>query len=108
MNQLESITARDLAMIAIAAAVGVAIAWIDARPTWDDTGITAGMVFVSSGCLSFISPRYPWAIALAIGVWIPIWGIASQGNVASGLALAIAFAGAYGGMLFRRLISRVA
>ena len=29
-----------------AATLGMAIAWVDSRPNWDDTGITAGTLFL--------------------------------------------------------------
>ena len=31
-----------------AIALGLLIAWVDSAPTWDDTGITAGMIFLTA------------------------------------------------------------
>ena len=40
---------RTLFVVAIA--LGVAIAWVDSRPNWDDSGITAGTLMVVAGML---------------------------------------------------------
>ncbi len=86
----------------MALVVGLGIAWVDSRPTWDDTGITAGVVLLATAAFGFVAPRRPWVWALAIGGMIPLLGILSSGNVASLLALAIALVGAYGGALVHR------
>src|SRR6185503_3469261 len=36
-------------LFALAVLMGILIAFVDSRPTWDDTGITAGMMLLSSG-----------------------------------------------------------
>jgi hypothetical protein len=51
-----------------------------------------------------LGPRHPWLWALAIGIWIPVHGIATANNYASFLALAFAFGGAYIGMAVRKTI----
>ena len=84
--------------------VGIAIGYVDSRPSWDDTGVTAGALLISSLVLSAIAPQRPWAIALVVGVWIPLFGIVTRANYGSLLALAFAFVGAYVGMLLRRAI----
>ncbi|MFI5257642.1 MAG: hypothetical protein ACHQRK_10300 [Gemmatimonadales bacterium] len=43
--------------------------------------------------LGALHPQRPWAIALALGVWITLIGIVTQAQYASLLALAFAFAG---------------
>jgi hypothetical protein len=85
-------------------AVGTALGYVDSRPLWDDTGVTALAVLVSTFVLGALAPQRPWATALAVGIWIPVFGIVGRGNYGSLLALAFAFAGAYGGMLLRRVI----
>jgi hypothetical protein len=85
-------------------AVGIALGYVDSRPLWDDTGVTALAVLVSTFVLGALAPQRPWATALAVGIWIPVFGIVGRGNYGSLLALAFAFAGAYGGMLLRRVI----
>lgn len=81
--------------------LGIAIAYVDSRPGWDDTGITAGAVFIASGILGALGPERPWLWALCVGAWIPLFEILHGWNWGSLLALGIALVGAYGGMLVR-------
>jgi len=94
-------------LLGAAVALGLAIAWVDARPHWDDAGITAGMLLLSAGFLGLMGPRRPWLWALGIGVWIPLRIVVhapSMGNVLGGLAiLAFPMAGAFAGMAVRRV-----
>jgi hypothetical protein len=80
-----------------ALALGLGIAWVDSRPGWDDTGVTAGLVILSAAAFGAAMPRHPWLWALAIGAWIPLVAIVQSRNAGALLALAIAFAGAYAG-----------
>lgn len=103
---IEFATERSFVMqrtlLAVAIALGIFIGYVDSRPTWDDTGVTAGVVLISTAVLGALAPQRPWVWALCIGLWIPIFGILGSSNYGSLLALAIAFVGAYGGMLLRR------
>lgn len=92
-----------LAVLAIIA--GLAIAWADSRPTWDDTGLTAAAVFLASAFFAAALRRQPWLWALAIGVWVPLFGILGSGSAGSLIALAIAFFGAYAGALARKALA---
>jgi len=94
----------SLLLLAFALALGPAIAWVDSRPNWDDTGITAGVVFLVAALFGAISPRRAWLWALAIGGWIPVLGIASHRNYGTLIALAPAFIGAYIGAFLRSLV----
>jgi len=89
-------------LLVVAVMMGASVAWIDSRPTWDDTGITAGVVLLLSAVFGFVAPRRPWVWALAVGGMIPLLGIFRGGNFASLLALVVALAGAYGGALVHR------
>lgn len=90
-------------LFVIAVAAGLFIAYIDSRPTWDDTGITAFSIFLLCALCGFINPRRPWIWALAAGIWVPLAGILLHQNYGGLLALVFAFAGAYVGMFARRL-----
>ena len=92
-------------LFALAISFGLLIGYVDSRPTWDDTGITAGLLLIGAGTLGALAPQRPWVWALCVGIWIPLWGITHGPNYESLIALAIAFAGAYGGMLVRRAVS---
>lgn len=103
---VEFATERTLIMqrtlFAVAIALGLLIGYVDSRPTWDDTGVTAGVLLISTAILGALAPQRPWVWALCVGLWIPIFGIATSSNYGSLIAVAIAFVGAYGGMLLRR------
>jgi len=87
-----------------ALALGGLIGYIDSRPTWDDTSITAAVLFITSGVFGFLGPKRPWLWALALGIWIPILGLARVQNGWIFLVLVVAFLGAYGGSGLRRLL----
>ena len=80
---------------------GAAITYVDSRPNWDDAGITAFAILATCGVLAFLSPSRWWLWAIAVGVWIPIIGIARAQNFAAILALVVACIGALLGMSLR-------
>ncbi len=103
----------DWVLLVAAIMIGLAIAWVDSRPHWDDSGITAGCLLLSAGALGVVGPRRPWLWALAIGIWIPLYLIARQvashtitpGSASYLMILAFPMAGAYAGMAVRRMIA---
>jgi hypothetical protein len=97
---------KTVILLAVALAMGGLITYVDTRPTWDDTGVTACAILLACGALGFAGPRRPWLWALAVGTWIPLLGILRSGNAGTLLALVVAFAGAYGGMTVRKAIPR--
>jgi hypothetical protein len=88
-------------LLAAAVLAGLFSAYVDSRPTWDDTGILAFGILIVSGLITLLGAHRPWLIALAVGIWIPLHGILITHNYGSILALAFAFVGAYGGWLVR-------
>lgn len=95
-------------LLGSAIALGLAIAWMDSRPHWDDDGITAGCLFLSAGILGLIGPRRPWLWALGIGLWVPLYLFIEKPTVGSAFGgcviLAIPMVGAFAGMALRRAI----
>jgi hypothetical protein len=91
-------------LCAVAVGLGLLLGYVDSRPTWDDTGISAGLLLISSGILGALGPERPWLWALCVGIWILVFGISTGMNFGSLIALAVAFAGAYSGMLVRRAV----
>lgn len=89
----------------LAVAAGLVIAWVDSRPTWDDAGITAGMIFLAAALFGALRPSRAPVWALAVGVWVPLFGIVRHHNFGSLLALAVAFFGAYAGAMTRRFVA---
>lgn len=92
-------------LLVVALELGGLVTYVDSRPTWDDTDVTAAALLVTSGVLGFLGPSRPWLWALALGIWIPLLGIARTQNYSTLLALAVTFAGAYGGRTVRRRLS---
>ena len=104
----ERIDVMQKILLALAVLIGVLIAYVDSRPTWDDTGITAGTMLLSSGLLTLLGYRRPWLIALAIGLWTPLYetylsrNFSMPGVVLLPLfILCITFVGAYAGWAAR-------
>lgn len=102
----------DAGLLIAALALGLAIGWIDSRPHWDDTGITAGLLFLSAGVVTFLVPRRPWlcGIAIGAGVWLEFVRTAMAKGHPSIASLALEplvplvfpLAGAYGAYFLRR------
>ena len=97
----ERISLMQKILLAIAVLAGLFFAYVDSRPTWDDTGITVGVILLTSGLLALIGFQRPWLLALAIGLWLPLYEIITTHTYASIAALVIAFIGAYGGWAVR-------
>lgn len=85
-----------------AIAIGVAIGWLDSRPNWDDTGISAGVLFLGALAISWWVPRHAWRWALAVGAFIPLIEVTRDHNTGSLGALAFAAVGATVGSLVGR------
>ena len=100
---------RDLGcwkILVPAIAAGIAILWIDTRPGWDDTGITVSLILMSSAILGFSTPKRAWLMALAVGIWIPLWYAVVRNSFSPAFALVVAFVGAYVGAMVRWLLLR--
>ena len=89
-------------LFALALGIGLCITWVDSRPGWDDTGITAGVILLACAGLGMAMPERAWLWALLVGGWIPLAGIILHQNYGSILALIIAFFGAYLGFAGRK------
>lgn len=74
---------------------GLLIAWIDFRPGWDDTGITAGMIVLTAALFGYLHPAKPWIWALTVSGWIPLHAIILNSDFKMLLVTLFGFAGAY-------------
>ncbi len=92
-------------LLLVAVCFGAVITYIDSRPNWDDTGITAMAILLTCVAFAFFAPNRWWLWAIAVGLWIPVLGIVRTQNFAAILALVIAFIGAFLGMLIRNAVS---
>ena len=84
---------------------GLLIAWVDTRPTWDDTGITAATIIIVTAILGAVMTKRVWIWALAVGIWIPVFNIVLNNNYGSILALIVAFIGSHAGVFIRKIIN---
>lgn len=91
-------------VLPVAAALGLLIAYVDSRPTWDDTAVTLAALLASSGAIGFLAPRRPWLVGLAVGVWVPLVEIPGGHGYAPLIALGVALVGAYGGAAIRTAV----
>jgi hypothetical protein len=95
-------------LLLVAMLAGATITYIDSRPNWDDTGVTAGAILLTCGILALLSPSRWWVWAFAVGSWIPLFGIVRTHNYGAVLALVVAFLGALSGVGIRHLLSHKA
>ena len=91
-------------LIVLALGIGLLITWVDSRPGWDDTGITAGVILLVCAGLGMAMPERAWLWALLVGAGIPLVGILLHQNYPSLLALVIAFIGTYLGVAVRKVV----
>jgi hypothetical protein len=86
--------------------IGLFLAYLDALPHWDDTGILAGGMLLGSGLLALPGCRRPWLLALAVGIWIPLHDILLSHDLRLVFILIFPFVGAYAGwglhLLYRK------
>lgn len=85
---------------ALALLCGVAIAWIDTRPGWDDTGITAVLVLIAAAGSAFARTP-PWLAATLTAGPLLIAELPAGTGVL--LAVPLAVTGALAGSFARRL-----
>jgi hypothetical protein len=90
-------------LLVVTLVIGFVIGWIDSGPTWDDTGITVSVVFGTALVAGILMRRFAWVWALAIGIWTPMLNIVRNDEYESLVALAFAFAGAYVGVVLRKV-----
>ena len=93
---------RDLLGAVVAIGFGLAVAWMDSRPGFDATGITAGLLLIAGAVAAFVSRRRPWLWALAAGMWVPWFEIRDASMIEPFAALAFAGIGAAAGWFAAR------
>lgn len=97
----ESNNMKQRILFACALVLGLVIAYVDSRPTWDDTGITVMAMLVGGGIIGLLLQRRPWLYALAFGIWIPLFSIISKHDPMMLIVLIFPFIGVYAGWLLR-------
>ena len=89
-------------MLILSVLSGLFLVWMDSRPGWDDTGITAGLIVVFSALFGFLQPERPWIWALTVSVWIPLYALFLAGDYMMFLVTLFGFAGAYLGAAVKK------
>jgi hypothetical protein len=70
---------RSRLAVTAALTAGLAIGWVDSRPRWDDTGVTAFALLAAAAATTAVARRRPWLIALAVGLPTPLLERSSGG-----------------------------
>ncbi len=94
-------------LLAVGIVLGLLLAYIDSRPTWDDSGILAGGLVVSAGLLTLLGFRRPWLAALAAGLWMPLYDIYRSHDFTMLIVLIFPLLGAYAGWAARLGIQKI-
>ncbi len=103
MRPGQGVRARSLWLWIVAALVlcaGMGIAWVDSRPTWDDAGVTAGVLVIVAAVGSLAQLPALLAAGLVAG---PLLVAELPGGTGVLLAVPFALAGACAGAFIRRL-----
>ena len=91
----------------IALGAGLAVAWMDTRPRWDDAGVTAGCVCLAAA-LTTVAGANPWFVVLLVAGPLAAVSIVGGGGVlVAAFVLAVAAVGAAVGWNTRRFGRRV-
>jgi hypothetical protein len=98
---------QQLLLLGAGAAAGLTLAVVDSMPRWDDSGILAAGLFLSAGVISLAGFRRPWLLALAVGSWMTAHDMLRSQDPRMLVLLVFPLAGAYGGALTRRAVSRL-
>ncbi len=97
---------KQKVLLAAAVLAGILTAYVDSRPGWDDTGITAGLLFLTGSVVGLLVSSRPWLFALALGIWLPLAGVAFRHDFLMLVTLFIPFLGVYLGWGLRLLANR--
>jgi hypothetical protein len=96
----------------LAGAFGIGFAWLDSRPGFDDTGVTAAGLLLAAAISTLLAgSRPPWVaivLAVLVGVWIPLVEVPGTGSMAPLVALPISLAGAAVGAVVMAIAARPA
>lgn len=88
---------REALLVPLACGAGLAIGYLNSRPGWDATGITAGLLILAAGVITALAGRRPWLWPILVGIWTPLLEMGGGGAAAASSLAALAFA-ALGGL----------
>lgn len=88
-------TSRDVLLTGtLALAIGTAIGYVDSRPTWDDTGVTAATLLLTSAALSAARPRSAWVVGILLALPLVLFHLLHAEGFGSVIAMALPPVGA--------------
>jgi hypothetical protein len=90
-------------LIIISIIIGIFIGWIDSSPHWNDTGITIGLILVTSFILGLLSKNKIWLLALIIGMCITSLNFIVSYKIDSSVSILFSLFGAYSGVSLKYL-----
>jgi hypothetical protein len=93
-------------LLMVALITGLLIAYVDSRPSWDDTGITVFGLLLSAAIIGLFVRRRPWCYGLAVGAWIPVYQLYQSHDFRFVLVLIFPMAGLYIGWGLRTAVLR--
>jgi hypothetical protein len=99
------VSIRNWCAVLTSTLMGLALAYVESRPTWDDMGVLVAGIVIAAATMGWAASRFPWLVALAIGVWIPLHDVVAREGYASLVAIVFALVGAYAGSATRRLLT---
>jgi len=94
-------------LLTIAILSGLFLAYVEASPNWDDTGLLVISLLVSAGLLTLLGHTRPWLVALAVGLWIPIRYIFQSQDLGMLIVLLFPLVGAYAGWVIRKGTTKI-
>jgi hypothetical protein len=106
MAETNRLGAPELAAAIIGLLIGICIAYVDSRATWDDAGVTAAALVGTAGLIGAVRPRAWWLIGLAVGLPVVAFNVAIYGRFSSALAVAFSVLGAAVGASIGRAFRR--
>lgn len=99
-------SSKFLISILLALATGILLGKLDTLPHWDDTGITAFLVLITTFIFGWLLHTRGWLWAMIIGGCIVAFNIFPGKNYGVLIVFLFAFAGSYAGLLLRRFIGK--
>ncbi len=100
--------AKFWVILTLSIVVGLAIGWLDSRPSWDDAGITVGFILIAAAILGISEPSRAWLWGIIVGVGVMLLDILLRNSYAASVAILFGFVGAYGGALLRKAFGSTA
>ncbi len=87
----KAMNAKFWVILTLSVVAGLAIGWLDSRPSWDDTGITVGLILIAGAILGMLSPSRAWLWGVIVGVGVMLLDILLRNSYAASVAILFGF-----------------